>query len=208
MSPDLFEEFERILAGRDVGDRILEIGAVPTSHSLLNMKRFSSVKELIGVNLDGGESYKQGDSSQNNKYKIIKANSNDLSCFSDNYFDTVLSNSVIEHDKFFWKSLAEIRRVARKGALVVIASPGFDELQNIRKFPRNDFKKRLIQKIFSRVYRGVPTLKIHGWPHDYYRFSPQAYREVIMEGMSDVQIYSIKIPPRIFGIGYNQNVAS
>jgi len=46
-------------------------------------------------------------------------------------------------------------------------------------------------------------LRIHNWSGDYYRFSPQAYKDVIFDGMKVVEVYSIMVPPRISGIGYN-----
>jgi hypothetical protein len=55
----------------------------------------------------------------------------------------------------------------------------------------------------ERVVGGIPTLWVHNFPGDYYRFSIQAFKDVIFEGMKDVKVYSILIPPRIIGIGYN-----
>ena len=55
---------------------------------------------------------------------------------------------------------------------------------------------------FEFLFKGTTTLHIHNWPGDYYRFSPQCYREVLLEGMDNVHVYSVMIPPRIVGIGY------
>lgn len=207
MTPAIFQEFERILADKDVGDRVLEIGAVPTLDSLLNIKSLASAKERIGINLDGGDSYTidlaRDVSQHRNDYRIIKANANDMNCFEDSTFDTILCNSVFEHDKYFWKSVAEIRRVAKNGALVVVGTPGYDDLENVqvRNWTKEQYAKYC--ENFRKHVPGTPVLRIHNWPGDYYRFSPQAYKDVIFDGMKDVEVYSIMVPPRIIGIGYN-----
>jgi len=207
MSPEVFREFEKILSCRDVGERILEIGAVPTTDSLLNIEALAGASLKIGINLDGGRSYTgehtTGYSTHKNDYRLIEADANDMSCFADNMFDTVLSNSVFEHDKFFWKSVAEIRRVARNGALVVIGTPGFDDLENVRIENATNEQKAQFCEHIRKYYPGTPVLPVHNWPGDYYRFSPQAYKDVIFAGMRDVVVYSFMLPPRIIGIGYN-----
>jgi hypothetical protein len=47
------------------------------------------------------------------------------------------------------------------------------------------------------------TVQVHNAPGDYYRFSPQAFREVFFEGMRDVEVYSVMFPPIIIGSGIN-----
>jgi hypothetical protein len=42
---------------------------------------------------------------------------------------------------------------------------------------------------------------MHYYPGDYYRFSPQAFKEVFFEGMDAVEIRIILSPPRIIGWG-------
>ena len=203
MSPEVFQEFELILSSRSCGDRVLEIGAVPTSDSLLNIRSLASASELIGINLDGGESYTFGEGELRNQFKLIKANANEMTCFNDDRFDTILCNSVLEHDKYFWKTIAEIRRVAKPGGLIVIGSPGYDQLENVvlRGVPEKNRIHWLNH--FKKNYPGTPTLHVHNWPGDYYRFSPQSYKDIIFAGMRDVEVYSILVPPRIIGIGYN-----
>lgn len=201
MTPQVFQEFTKILKARAVGDRVLEIGAVPTSDSLLNLPVFDKCSERVGINLDGGESYTAGQASDEARYRIVKGNANEMTMFADDSFDAVICNSVIEHDKFFWKTLDEVRRVTCDGGLVVIASPGYDQLKNVRL---DSWKAKLRAKIIDNLYflfKGTTTLHVHNWPGDYYRFSPQCYEEVIMKGLSDVEVYSIMIPPRVFGVG-------
>ena len=110
MVPEIYARWRELVANYQVGDKILEIGAVPTSDSLLNLEAFKSCSTLLGINLDGGGSYQIGSSSLRNSYEIIKGNTNHMDCFENDYFDTVVSNSVMEHDNFFWKTMGEIRR--------------------------------------------------------------------------------------------------
>lgn len=206
MHPEVFEEYERILNERKkfLHGRVLEIGAVPTSDSLLNIEVLQCAEELVGINLDGGNAYKLGNKRRRNRYSIVKGNANDMSCFPDEHFCAVLCNAVLEHDKFFWRTLGEINRVTKKGGLIVIGAPGYDDLDNPVLREERDFVRRNIIKDNNRLLRGTLTLPIHDWPGDYYRFSPQAFREVVFEKMYNVKVYSIMIPPRIIGIGFNK----
>ena len=126
-----------------------------------------------------------------------------MTCFDDDTFDTVISNSVLEHDKFFWKTLSKIRRVTRNGGLVMIGTPGYDQLENIELGRKRHRLSRWLFRYFPKYIPGTPTLHVHNWPGDYYRFSPQAYREVVFEGMEVVEIHSVSIPPRILGVATN-----
>jgi hypothetical protein len=45
------------------------------------------------------------------------------------------------------------------------------------------------------------TLRTHQYPGDYYRFSPQAMVEVFFQGLHDVQVQSLMVPPRVIGGG-------
>lgn len=194
-------EFRRHLSGRCTGRSVLEIGATPTADTLLHLDVFADCAERIGINLDGGESYGRDAIPEDRAFPIVRGNSNDMSMFPDDRFDIVVSNSVMEHDRFFWKTLAEVRRVTRPGGTVAIACPGYDELKNVRMDSgRTKLRRWLTDKAYP-LTRGTTTLFIHAWPGDYYRFSPQAFREVVFEGFEDVEVYSVMLPPRIFGIG-------
>jgi len=127
--------------------------------------------------------------------------------FSDHSFDVVLSNSMLEHDARFWLTLAEIRRVARPGALIVLGVPAYGGM--------GSFPLRRLQKLASRlpflparlradlhaVAAAAPTLGLHYFPSDYYRFSAHALRDVFFAGMQNVRIESLLFPPRLIGSG-------
>jgi SAM-dependent methyltransferase len=120
----------------------------------------------------------------------VKGNANDMrQLFRSNWFDLVVCSATLEHDKRFWRSAAEMRRVLRPGGLLIISVPGYI------KDPEND--------------RGRATLtyRVH-YSFDYYRFSEQAVRQVFFEGMERVRVRPFMTPPRIFGHGYKPLPAS
>lgn len=191
MEKRVFQEFERICLSRKIRGSVLEVGATPDDSSLLNMKSLKNASEKIGINLDGPSSY--------NDFVIIQGNANAMSSFGDGRFDVVLCNSVLEHDKYFWKTIAEIKRVTKSGGFVVIGTPGYRE-SNTKHLFRGFMKNiPLISRTFSA--HSTETLLLHNYPRDYYRFSPQTFKEVFFEGMIDVDICFVMTPPRIIGWG-------
>ena len=195
MHPSVFKVFEEICSTRTILGSVLEIGATPDDSTLLNLPSLITASEKIGINKAGMSQFKD--------FTILEGDANDMNFFPDEHFDAVLCNAVFEHDRFFWKTLAEIRRVVRVGGLVVIGAPGYQELPMEKKF------RRWFNKLsrFSNPPDGWPiqfstlTFFIHNFPGDYYRFSEQAFREVFFEDMTDVTICSVLVPPRIIGKG-------
>ena len=51
------------------------------------------------------------------------------------------------------------------------------------------------------LFTGTVTFQVHNWPGDYYRYSPQAMREVFLEGLEQVEVGTIMWPPRVMGVG-------
>jgi SAM-dependent methyltransferase len=113
----------------------------------------------------------------------VKGNANRLDAFEDGWFDLVMSNATLEHDKHFWLSLAEMKRVLRPGGLLIIGVPGY-----VKDPAREQGKSTL-------------TYRVH-YKFDYYRFSEQAVREVFFDAMDDVVVTAIMTPPRIVGHGW------
>lgn len=174
------------------GGRVLEVGATPDDSSLLNMNCLRGAKSKVGINLDGPSKY--GD------FEILKGNANAMTCFEDESFETVLCNATLEHDRYFWKTIAEIKRVTKSGGLIVIGTPGYSVLHKEKDF-KGFMKKHFRSKRFEWIRASTLTLNVHNYPGDYYRFSEQAFRDVIFEGLKDVEIRSIMVPPRIIGAG-------
>lgn len=105
-------------------------------------------------------------------------NANDMSMFSDGSFDLVMSNAMLEHNPYFWKSIFEMHRVLAPGGLLIIGVPGFAQMPNDRG-------------------NSTKTFKIHDYPEDYYRFSPEAMKKVFFEGFEDIKSDVLLDPPRI-----------
>ena len=193
----VFQEFEKICSERNICKSILEVGATPSNMSLLCMKSLENATEKVGINLDGPHEFRD--------FKIHKGNANSMDCFKDERFDVVLCNAMLEHDKFFWKTIAEIKRVTKPGGLIVIGTPGYKyfKVERVKSILR---RMPLIRNLNSNQYldlffSATITFEIHDAPGDYFRFSPQAFKEVFFEDMDDVQVRSIMVPPRIIGVG-------
>jgi SAM-dependent methyltransferase len=195
MHPSVFKFFDDICHAHDINGTVLEIGATPDESTLLNLPSLAGVTKKTGINKSGASRFKD--------FSILKVDANDMSCFPDEHFDAVLCNATLEHDRYFWKTIAEIRRVVRVGGLLVIGTPGYAPLQSEKKWRR--WLKRL--SWFSGKPDGWPlehstlTLAMHNFPGDYYRFSEQTFREVFFERMASVSVQIILVPPRIIGAG-------
>jgi len=188
MHPRVYQEFEEIFSRRNVTGSVLEIGAVPSNSSLLCMQSFRTAKEKIGINLDGPHEF--GD------IKILKGDSNSMDCFESDRFDAVVCNATLEHDKYFWKTIAEIKRVSRPGAVIAIGVPGYLYLPGEVSYKDDESEIEIDQ-----VANATVTFRVHNAPGDYYRFSLQAITEVFLEGLNDIELKAVMLPPRLIGVG-------
>jgi SAM-dependent methyltransferase len=199
MHADIFALFDHICHRRRCGGDVLEIGAMPSEDTLLCLPSLAVARRRVGVNIAAPSSI-QG-------FKIHQGHAHDLRMhdgFGDESFDTVLCNSVLEHDPHFWKTLKEMRRLLRPGGVIGIGVPGFATLPIQRQVSR-------VTRVLSSL--GVPsrlldpwqastqTLTVHNYPGDYYRFSPQAVAEVFLEGFVATEVHTVMVPPRIIGFG-------
>lgn len=196
MTPTIYGAFERICAGLRITGQVLEIGASPQHQTLLSLPSLQAASRRIGVGLDGAL--------EADGFTILHRDAHDLSCFDDETFELVVSNSMLEHDPAFWKTLREARRVLAPGGRLVIGVPGFGSmgdipmLGSIKAMLQADSKGRVQSRAFEL---SSLTLGIHQYPGDFFRFSPQAMKEVLLDGLVDVQVASLMQPPRIIGIG-------
>lgn len=196
MHADVFAVFDRVCATRRAGGDVLEVGAVPSGESLLCLPALAGASSWIGVNLDGPHRFQH--------FKILRADANALSCFQDDSFDTVVCNAVLEHNRHFWKATAEMRRVTRPGGLIVIGVPGFTTWPAERRASRIARLSRrlgLPGRFADAADASTLTLRIHNFPSDYYRFTADAMRDVLLDGLVAVDVETILCPPRIIGAG-------
>jgi SAM-dependent methyltransferase len=207
MHPTIFAAFDRICrtrcqswswegTGAEAGARVLEVGALATPDTLLRLPALQQAALRVGANREAFE--------QRNDIDLVQVGADSLACFGDGCFDAVLCNSVLEHDAAFWQTLAGIRRVARPGALIVIGVPGYVERlpPALLGWPVPGWIIRLVNRINPSIFASTPTLVPHYYPGDYYRFSPQAMREVLLAGCTHVEVEVLMHPPRIIGHGF------
>ena len=171
MHPAVFQTFEEILRSYAVHGDVMEIGATPDDSTLLNLPALAAARKKIGINKVGA--------SRHNDFSILEADANAMTCFPEQSFDAVLCNAVLEHDPFFWKTLAEI--TVRSW---------------LARLPRSSRRPD-----GWAIQHSTLTLGVHNFPGDYYRFSEQAVREVFFAGAENVVIRSVLVPPRIIGAG-------
>ncbi|MDX2028856.1 MAG: class I SAM-dependent methyltransferase [Alphaproteobacteria bacterium] len=199
MHPVIFSAFERLCRtyASNAPEAVLEIGAVPGPDMLLNLPDLARATTRIGLNLAEATKYKG--------CRILQGNANHMP-FPDESFDLVLCNSVLEHDSKFWLTLQEIKRVLRPGGTVILGVPGY----RINRGWTYSVLSRL-QRIWPAFMPGArlldawnattPTLLVHNYPGDYYRFSEQALREVLLESFDVLTTETLMLPPRLLGVG-------
>lgn len=163
MSPKVFAIFADIVACRFRNVKpaaVLEVGA--GSWTLLSIPHFAESRK-VALNMNVNKV-----SEELKKIERVLGNSNALD-FANDSFDCVLSCSALEHDREFWRSIAEIRRVLKPGGYFVVGVPIYMTL-------RTDYKHTTL------------TYARHGMAYnaDFYRFSEQTVREVFFEGYSEV----------------------
>jgi SAM-dependent methyltransferase len=194
MIPRTYNEFRKLLrrlsqSGQlDQIETALEIGALPDHRCVLACTELNDIQSKIGINL-----IEQG---MVNGATVFKADARRLP-FSDAEFDLLIAASTLEHIPDFWDALAEMRRVLAPGGLMVISTPGFVTTQLGNRIRTLAARLRLPDVL----RRGSITMQPHGEPHDYYRFSKHTYRDVIFDSFQDVTVWSIMVPPRLYGYG-------
>ena len=163
MSPLVFNTFAQVVERR-MGGRVLnaalEIGAAGLT--LLSIPAFAHARR-VALNLRFDKLTVQLEQTE----RVI-GNSNSMG-FPDETFDCILSCSTIEHDKYFWKSVSETKRILKKDGLFIVGVPIYMTLSSDKDFTT---------KTYAR----------HGLAYnaDFYRFSEQAVREVFFEGYSEI----------------------
>lgn len=200
MHPVVFEAFDAICRGRVAsGARVLEVGATASEDTLLRLPALAGAALRVGVNLDFASAAPGLD--------LVRVAADGLAAFPDGVFDAVLCNSVLEHDPRFWHTVAGMHRVARPGALLVVGVPGFADLaptpllRLAHRLARLPGAVAVLERIAPGWGAATPALVVHNYPGDYYRFSEQAMRNVLLAGCAGVETQVVLRPPRIIGFG-------
>ena len=211
MHPAVFGVFDEICRDHvPAGARVLEIGALPAADTLLCLPALHAASLRVGVNLAVARPHPGPDFVHIN---FVQVAADGLAALADASFDAVLCNSVLEHDAQFWRTCDGMRRVARPGALIAIGVPGYADLppppllRLARRAARWRFAATLLERVAPGWEAATPTLGVHNYPGDYYRFTEQAMREVLLAGCRDVTVRVAMRPPRIIGFGWRAAVA-
>jgi len=196
--------------------RVLEIGTPNDSkNSLLSYLTDKDERnnECFGIDMRADEP----DSDVDLPYTLINCNSNNMDQFDDVSFDFVMTSSTLEHDRYFWKTLSEVRRVLTGNGLFLVMVPGYNKgvgkparisrrlMYLMSRVDQRAFKGSFSDRLGSMEQNGffvrTQTFSYHGAPGDYYRFSEDAFREVFMEGFECLHFDSILNPPRLVAVG-------
>jgi len=160
----------------------LEIGAAAGHKALLSAPCFADF-ERVAINLSQ-QTHVDG-------IRFERGNSNDMrALFGDGQFGTVLSNAVLEHDRYFWRSVDEMKRVLASGGLLMVGAPGFIPLSQTAATIGG----------FDAQDKATITYNVHAKP-DYWRFSRQAFLDVIFEGLELLELKVVGRVPRLVGVG-------
>ena len=198
MTPALFAEFDALCRQFGASGSVLEIGATPTPDTLLNLPSLRTCELRIGINLEYEATISAG--------MIQRGNANDLRQFSDARFDVVLSNATLEHDPRFWLTLGEMKRVLKPDGLLLIGVPGYTHARSLARRLAGSLGRWLrlaapLARPLQAFGAGTPTLLVHDYPGDYFRFSEQALREVLLHNTQVLATRVLDAPPRLLGVG-------
>ena len=175
MSPKVKRRFGEVIRRSGIRpERALEVGGLMGEDSLLRFPELAGAERYC-LNLVELPS--------DDEVKAVTGNANHMDVFEKDSFDLVVCCSTLEHDKRFWLSVAEMKRVLRPSGLLVIGVPGY-----VKDEQRDQGRSTL-------------TYRVH-YKFDYYRFSEQAVREVFFDGMERVRVRAMMTPPRIIGQGW------
>jgi SAM-dependent methyltransferase len=189
MHPIVWRRFQEIVARLPISGPVLEIGAEPSAATLLAMPELARFPR-IGANI--------GYPAQTTPlgFRLEQLNANDMrQAFASDSFGLVLCNAVLEHDKFFWRTLDEIHRVTKPGGYAIIASPGYGD----HKLPPGTVLDA--GRAEEALAETTITYLLHDAPGDYYRFTEATVRDVFLRDFEVLEVGSVLIPPRVIGVG-------
>jgi ubiquinone/menaquinone biosynthesis C-methylase UbiE len=103
MNPHIKQAFRAAVRGSGLrAGRVLEVGGRTGGRSLVRCPELERA-ELVCLNVDQQRS--------EGSVRFVQGNGNDMVMFDAESFDVVTSNAMLEHDRRFWLSLGEMRRI-------------------------------------------------------------------------------------------------
>jgi len=169
MQPRVNDLYQALGEKYNMQGPFLEVGAAPKQNSILAGRYFRGRPQRFAINMVDME---MPDEPEGERVTFLRCNANNMKgVFADGQFATVMCNAMIEHDKYFWRSLDEMKRVLAPGGILAVGAPGFVGRKNI--------DSDIIAEKFTTA---TLTMDVHAVP-DYWRFSRYAFKEVICEGL-------------------------
>ncbi len=116
-----------------------------------------------------------------------------LAPFASGSFGTVISNGHLAQDHALLQTVEEMKRVLAPGGLLMLAVPGFTKLPD----PTGT---RAVGTKGNAIPDAAVTHCIQS-PQDLWRLSPQAVKDIILDGLDILVVREAMMPPRLFGVG-------
>ncbi len=184
------DEFRTLVEAQATRGPYLELGVADAAACLLAASRFEDAeRHILGPALSPGQ--------LPGGTVAHRGHPGDMTAlFADGLFGTVLWNDALVHERHFWRALDEMRRVLMPGGTLVLAVPGFSKAAGRAGVSVSGPKGNPIADT-------TPTYRVHDSP-DYWRISPQAMRQVVLDGYEVREVRVSPMPPRIFGVGLKQ----
>jgi SAM-dependent methyltransferase len=182
---------------RPPGPKVVELGA--TTETAASFAPAMEGLEYTGVDLSP--------SVEDRNAGVVVGDANTMPEFADGSVDAVVTSSMLEHNPRFWLALGEIRRILRNDGLFFVGVPGYasemSKVARLARVTRNGLNRRGMRWLGKVVGAAVATrtYPMHLPPHDFYRFSPSAVQEVILEGFELLEFTSVLSPPHLIAVG-------
>lgn len=123
-----------------------------------------------------------------------RGNPNDMrDLYQDGQFATVFWNGALAQDKFFWRSLEEVKRVLAPEGILFVSAPTFAKTAR--------FGVKVVGAKGNEIPNATVTARAQEALADYLRFSPKAIRDVIFDGFDVKEVRIAFVVPRVFGAG-------
>lgn len=181
----VIQEFCALARAYGAHGPFLDIGVGPPAESV-----------LLEPDFEGEERRAIGSHPSTEESGLVysRGNPNDMSeLYKDGQFSTVFWNGAIARDKYFWRTLDEIKRVLAPGGVLLVSAPAFSK--NAR------FGLKVVGARGSEIPNATVTARAQESLPDYLRFSPKALRDIVFDGFEVKEVRIAFVVPRVFGVG-------